>query len=472
MQLSPTHIPNPANLGIESKHRKALLCLLLSSAIFIAWGGFIAVHSPSGMGAFKAVFYTARCLIHHADPYEPATLQQLYTAEGGTFPSNPVDGFLFRRAMLVCVNLPTSLFLVAPLALLPWKVAALIWMALNAASLMLAAFAVWTIAKDQALRPATLLICLLLSNAELVFALGNLAGLVTSLCAIAVCCFLEDKHVGFGVFCLAVSLVLKPHDSAMVWFYFLLAGGAHRKRALLTLAVAALLTLPAALWVSHVAPQWLQELRANLYLLSAHGSVNDPGPDSLTFHSADTVISLQAFFSLIRDDPRFYNIASYLISGVLLCLGAVRVLKSRYSKANAWCAIAAITALSMLPVYHRAYDAKLLLLAVPACALLWREGGRLKWIAALVTTLALLCTADVPATILLNMMTSMRGGIASLGGRLLIAFVFHPAPLILLATGSFYLWIYFRRTANEKQRAGTVNDSLGAAVTAISGPGL
>jgi hypothetical protein len=472
MQLSPDHISNPAVLGTGSKHRKALLCLLFSSIIFVAWGGFIAVHSASGMGAFKAVFYAARCLLQHSDPYNPATLQQLYSAEGGTFPSNPVDAFLFRRAMLVCVNLPSSLFLIAPLALLPWKVAALIWMVLNAVSLMVAAFAVWSIAKDQALRPATLLICLLLCNAELVFALGNLAGLVASLCTIAVCCFLEDRYASFGVFCLAISLVLKPHDSGLVWLYFLLAGGVHRKRALQTLGVAALLTLPAVLWVSHVAPMWLQEIRANLRLLSAHGSVNDPGPASLTFHSADTVISLQAFFSLIRDDPRFYNLASYLISGALLCAGAVRVLQSRYTKTNAWCAIAAITALSMLPVYHRAYDAKLLLLAIPACALLWREGGRLKWIAGLVTTLALLCTADVPATILMNMMTSMKGGIASLWGRLLTAFVFHPAPLILLATGSFYLWIYFRYTAHERREAVTTNDALGAAVTAVSGPSL
>lgn len=450
------------------KLRKALLCLLISGAIFITWGSYIAATSASGMGALKAIFYGARCLMQHSDPYNPEVLQQVYASEGGKFPSNAADALLFGRAMLVCVNLPTSLFLVSPLALLPWKIAAVLWMVLNAAGLLASAMLIWIVARDRALKPSTLLICLLLCNAELVLALGNVAGIVISLCIIAVWCFLEERFVYAGILAMAFSLTLKPHDAGLVWLYFLLAGGVPRKRALQTLGVVALLTLPAILWVTHIAPEWLPEMRANLGTLSAHGSVNDPGPDSLTFHSADNVISLQALFSLIRDNPSFYNLASYLICSVLLVAGAIRVLKSRFTKSNAWFALAAIAALSMLPVYHRDYDAKLLLLAVPGCALLWSEGGRLKWIAGAMTTLALVCTADVPATILLMMMNSLKGGIASVWARLLTAFVFHPAPLVLLVTGVFYLWVYFERTAQEKRGSGPY-ESLGAAMATKAG---
>jgi hypothetical protein len=457
---------------ITSTERKALLCLLLSGAIFISWGSLIAMASYSGMGAFKAVFYGARCLMQHSDPYNPAVLQRVYRSEGGTLPSDPAKALFFRRAMLVCVNLPTALFLVAPLALLPWKMACLCWMALNAAGLLLAALLVWIVAGNRALKPATILICILLCNSELIFALGNLAGIVISLCVIAVWCFLEERFVRAGVLCLAVSLVLKPHDAALVWFYFLLAGGVYRKRALQTVVVAAVLALPAVLWVSHVSPQWMPELNSNLAALSAHGSVNDPGPDSLTFHSADHVISLQSAFSLFRDDPRFYNFASYLVCGSLLFAGAIRVLKSRFSKENAWFALAAIAALSMLPVYHRGYDAKLLLLTVPACSYLWAMGARLKWLAGLLTTSALLCTSDVPAAILLVTMNSLKVGIAGLWGKVFTVVLFHPAPLVLLATGVFYLWIYFRRTAQEKRGPVAAGESLGAAVAANHGASL
>ncbi len=432
-----------------SAQRKALLCLFLSGAIFITWGSIIALTSYSGMGAFKAVFYGARCLIEHSDPYNPAVLQHAYEADGGRYSPDPAAAFLFRRAMLVCVNLPTSMLLVAPLALLPLKMASLFWMALNAAGLLLAALLIWRVAETQALKAATILICILLLNCELVFGLGNFAGIVVSLCVVAVWCFLEKRFEYAGVLCLAVSLVIKPHDTALVWFYFLLAGGVYRKRALQAALVAAALAVPAVLWVSHVSPQWMQEMRSNLTLLSAHGSVNDPGPDSLTFHSADYVISLQGLFSLFRDVPSFYNLASYLICGSLLVAGAFRVLTSRFTKENAWIALAAIAALSMLPVYHRGYDAKLLLLTVPACSLLWASDARLKWTAALLTAFALLSTADVPSTILLTIMNGLKIGTASILGKVLTVFVFHPAPMVLLATGVFYLWVYFRRTAQN-----------------------
>jgi len=449
--------------------RKALVCLVLSAAISITWGSVIARNSYSGMGGLKAIYYGARCLMEHSDPYNPAVLQQEYWAEGNTFPVNPTEADLFRRGMLVCVNLPTSLFLIAPLAMLPWKIAASIWMVLDAVSLLMAAFLIWMAAKDYALKPATLLTCLLLANVEIVLALGNLAGIVTGLCIIAVWCFLEERFVRAGVICLAVSLALKPHDGGLVWLYFLLAGGVHRKRALQTLVVVAVLMLPAILWVSRESPQWPLELRANMHALSAHGSVNDPGPDSMTFRSVDHVISLQSSFSLIRDEPRFYDLASYITCGLLLLAGAICVFKARLTKQNAWLALAAVAALSMLPVYHRAYDAKLLLLAVPACAMLWREGGRAKWVAGLMTTLALASTADVPLTILLGIMKGVQGGIHGAWGKLLTAFAFHPAPLVLLATGIFYLWAYFRRTAHEGRGSADACESLGTAVATKGG---
>lgn len=454
--------------SIGSAHRKALVCLLLSAAISIAWGSWIAARSPSGLGAFKAIFYPARCLMHHSDPYDPTMLQRLYESEGGKFPSNPTEAFLFRRAMLVCVNLPTSLLFAALFAILPWKAAAGVWFLQNLAGIGIAAFLIWQVAKNDALKPATLLVGFILANSELLFALGNLSAVVESLCIISVCCFLQGRFVRPGVVCLGIGLALKPQIGGLVWFYFLLAGGANRKRALQSLLVAAALALPAVLWVSRVSPQWPQELRTNLHTLAAQGSVNDPGPASLTFRSADTVISLQSTFSLIHDEPRFYNLASSFICGLLFLAGAIRTLQSPSTEKNAWLALAAVSTLSLLPVYHRAYDAKLLLLAVPACALLWHEGGRIKWVAGIMTTLAIASTSDIPATILLGLMNETKH-IDSPEGKFLTAFIFHPAPLVLLATGSFYLWVYFHRASEKTPRAAMVSGQPRTSMTLRGG---
>lgn len=450
----------------------ALFFLLLSAAISIAWGSFLAATPYPGMAAFKGVYYASRCVIHHHDPYNAAVLQQNYALEGGIFPPKPADNLLFRQGMLVCVNLPTALFLIAPLAILPWKIASLVWLLLFAAGFVTAAFLIWNLSKNYTLKPPTLLICLWLANLEIVLAVGNLAGIVIGLCVIGVWCLIEERFVGAGILCLAVSLVLKPHDVAILLVYFLLAGGAHRIRALWVLALTAAMALPAVLWVSAVAPQWRHEMSANLQSLAARGSVNDPGPASLTFHSADSVISLQSPLSLIRDDPHFYHPLSYAICGLLLLAGAILVLRVRFTKQNAWIALAAISAISILPVYHRAYDAKLMLLSVPACAILWREGGRLKWLAGLITTLAIASTSDVPASFLIQTMASIKVVPGSTWGNLMTAFVFHPAPLILLVTGCFYLWVYYDRAAQERRECEAAGQALNATLAATSGDRL
>jgi len=76
------------------------------------------------------------------------------------------------------------------------------------------------------------LIGFFLANCELLIVLGNMAGVAIGLCVVAVWCFLRERYVAAGIFCLAISLAIKPHDSGLVWLYFLLAGGIYRRRAL------------------------------------------------------------------------------------------------------------------------------------------------------------------------------------------------------------------------------------------------
>jgi hypothetical protein len=100
----------------------------------------------------------------------------------------------------------------------------------------------------------------------------------------------------------------------------------------------------------------------------------------------------------------------------------------------------------MLVTYHRPYDAKLLLLAVPACAMLWVERGLIGWLALLVTTAAIVSTADIPLTLLLILNQNVHMSAAGSIGKMLSAMLMRPTPLVLLAMGVFYLHVYLRRT--------------------------
>jgi len=418
-----------------------LFWLLLCSGISIAWG-FSGAQGATGWADFKSVYYGTRCLIQHHDPYKLSELNGVCSVEDGERLSDAVQA---DKALGLYVNIPTTFIFVAPFAMLPWGPAHLLWMTVTAGSVILAALLMWDLAGSYAPNVSLFLICFLLANCELIFSGCNPAGIVVGLCVVAAWCFLQGRFVAAGILCLAVSLAMKPHDAGLVWLYFLLAGGVYRKRALQTLLVTVVLGGLALLWVAPIAPHWIGELHSNLSAISAPGGINEPGPASFSGRKASMVIDLQAAISVIRDDPRIYNLTSYIICGALLLVWSIRTLRSRFSQRRAWLALAAIVPLSMLVTYHRPWDAKLLMLTVPACAMLWAEGGRIRWVAFLVTTAGIVSTADIPLAILCMLSRNLDAEIGGVFGQILRVLLMQPVPLVLLMMSIFYLWVYLRR---------------------------
>lgn len=432
-------------MNTTSSRQLGLAMVLFCGAISLVWGFYLG-QTGNGWVDYKAVYYGTRTLIAHRDPYKVSDLDEVYRAENGALPNETANA---HQAVTLYVNVPTTFVLVAPFALLPWGPAHLAWIAITAGLFFLAAILMWDVGTRYAPRISAILTCILVANCQSLFLGGNTAGITVCLCVIAVWCFVEDRFVAAGVVCLGLSLAMKPHDGGLVWLFFLLAGAAYRKRALQSLAITAAISLAAFLWVSHVAPHWIQEWRMNLWTISQPGGINEPGPNSLTGHSSAMVVDLQAALSVLRDDPRFYNPVSYLISGLLLLLWLVRTLWSKVSPRNVWFALAAITALTMLITYHRPWDAKLLLLTVPACAILRARGGRTGTVAVAIGVAAMVLTGDIFLTVLVNIARFLHASTATLGGRLLMLALNRPATLILLAMAIFYLWIYVQPSRAE-----------------------
>jgi riboflavin transporter FmnP len=430
-----------------------LYLMMLGGVMFLLLGVVLENTVPGPMSDFKAIYYAARCVIHHSDPYKDGEILKEYRADGGEFPADPNIAQSVRRAVLTCINLPTSLFLVAPFALLPWGPAHALWMIGMAACLLLAAYLMWNLSAGFEPVIAGALIGFVLANSEVLTIIGNAAGIVIGLCLVAVWCFVKRRFEMVGVLCLALSLTFKPHDAGFVWLYFLLVGGVFRKRALQALAVTAVLCLPAVLWVGHVSPHWMVELHNNLAATSARGDLNDPGPTSMGAHTLGMVVSLQTVTSLWRDEPGFYNVAAYLIAGPLILIWIAVTLRRRFTMERGWLALAAIAALSLLPVYHRIYDAKLLLLTVPACAMLWAEGGVTGKLALAVNAAAFVLTGDLPWVIFSVALGYLRPMMPWFSDTMLTAVVVFPAPMALLAMSIFYLWVYARRGSEPSLNA-------------------
>ena len=430
-----------------------LYLLILGSLVFLLLGGVLENVAPAPMSDFNAIYYGARCVTHGANPYRGGAILNEFQADGGRFPADPTISRSVQRAILVCINLPTSLFLMAPFAVLGYHASHLLWMAFMAASLLAAAYFMWDLGSGFDPVLAGALAGLVLANSEVLVIIGNAAAAVIGLSLVAVWCFVKNRFAALGVICLAVSLAFKPHDAGFVWLYFLLAGGTFRKRAIQTLVLAAAISIPAVLWVSNVAPHWIHDLHANLIATSARGDLNDPGPSSMGAHTLGMVISLQTVVSVFRDEPSFYNPVTYLLAGPLILIWMAVTLRRNFSEERMWLALAAISALSLLPVYHRIYDAKLLLLSVPACAMLWAERGLVGWLAFLLNSISILLTSDLPWVFFSIILSHRSATLPWLSGSLLNALVIFPAPAFLFVMSVFYLWVYVSRSSLSKVNA-------------------
>jgi hypothetical protein len=423
---------------------KSVILILLCSAFSIVTGRWLDQSSGAGTSSYRAVYYGARCLLHHADPYNPDEFSRIYMAESGALPRDAARRPLFLRAVMVCVNLPTTLFLLIPLALLPWGISHVLWLAFIAISLTVAAVLAYDLTNEGS-RLSLVLICFVMANCQVLFTVANTAGLAVGLCVIAVWCLIRQRFAWLGVFALAISLALKPHDSGLVWLWLLVSGGLLRKRALQTAVLVVALAMPSVLVVAHSSPHWRTELAGNLAATSSHGDISDPGPASNSRErSADIIIDLQTLLSLLRDDPRFYNPATYLICGSLLIIWLVSALRRVAAPSSSFFALAFIVALTMLVSYHRPYDAKLLLLAIPACAQLRRQSHRVATLGIMLTAAAVVFTSDIPAAIHSLLVARMRLETLPITERIIAALPARPAPAFLFAFAIFYLALYLR----------------------------
>jgi hypothetical protein len=319
-------------------------------------------------------------------------------------------------------------------------------MILTCAAFLLAAFLMWDLGSRSAPLICGFLLCLFVIDQELLIEIGNAAGVVVALCLIAVWCFLRKRFELAGVLCLALSLAIKPHDSGLVWLYFLTAGGVFRKRALQAVLCVIVLCVPAILWVHHLGPNWMAELHQNLAAASGPGGINDPGPSGFDprFYGSNAV-SLQSAVSIFRADPHFYNLMSYLICGTVLIIWFIIGVRSRFSPSLAALALAPLAALSMLPVYHRQHDTCLLMLTVPACTLLWSEGQSIGRWALFITAGVAVLLSNLSLQFLAIVSAPIRAATSGLAGQMLTLLLTRPAPIVLLALVVFYLWAYSSR---------------------------
>ncbi|MFP5234260.1 MAG: glycosyltransferase 87 family protein [Acidobacteriota bacterium] len=428
-----------------------LAVLVFCMAISVLWSNsFRAGDAKTGvgfMGDLREIYLGSRCVMHHQDPYDPQTVLKVFLDAGGKFP--PKEGPLRQEALIVTtlqVNLPTTLFLLAPLALLSWGAVEVIGTLITAISFLVAGYLIWDLCGSTNPKLFGCLVGFVLANCVQLLAIGNIAGFVVSASLIATWCFLKNRWTAVGAVLFALCLLIKPHDVGFVWLYFVLAGGVPRKRALQALAITCVIGAAAAMWIAPASPHWYHELHENHTIVSQPGSTSDPSIAGITSGKVGAILDLQAALSVIIHNPRAYNLVSYLIAGPLLAIWLWITLRRRNTQEQTLLGLAAVAVLTLLPIYHRPYDAKMLMLAFPACAMLWRSAGLRRWVSIGLTAAGLLITCEIVQAILLVWTGVAPAGPESDAKSTAISVL---PPVILLAMGCFFLWEYVRSRPTE-----------------------
>ena len=424
----------------ESMNKQRIAILLIftfASSFSLTWGLIRARLAKGTEVDYKVVYIGARCLLRHCDPYNRDQLMKVYFDEGGERLPPPPPGY--RQHYLVAEQLypPTAELFFVPFALFSWPTAYFLWVGTTFVLLSCSAFLIWSVAAGYAPDPPFYLTCIILANSGILLASGNPAGIAVSLCVIGVWCIVQSRFVWLGVFCLACSLAIKPHDTALVWLALMVVGGSFRRRALQSFAIMAAFAVASFVWFQQISPGWMHELQSNVFGYSTGGSRNDPAGAT-----APGMVNLQPMLTLVRNDPRFYNLAALAILAPIFLAWIYVTLRSRRTREEIWLGLAGIACLTLLPLYHRSYDAKILILTLPACAILTAKRGPVAWVALALTSLGVLVTSDLPVAALDIVAPPFPSG--AVGSNLLFLILGRPAGLVILCLSAFYVWAYAR----------------------------
>jgi hypothetical protein len=184
------------------------------------------------------------------------------------------------------------------------------------------------------------------------------------------------------------SLAVKPQIGGLIVLYFL-GQRIYRRYAAFALvgALALLLSAGLTLRLHPNSANWTSTLRANLSATLSPGGSADPRPAN---QEAIGDMNLQSLTSIFFSNAEKFNHVAY---GLFLVLLAVLIMVLPWPQAS-WethaLALAALSILSLMPVYHRFYDTRLLLLTVPAVILTFEKRRLLGAVIAVLTILAVI----------------------------------------------------------------------------------
>jgi len=372
----------------RARHTAALLLLLIAAAIF----SVRTVLKPGErLWDFSICALSARAYLNGENPYDHAVLEKIWRAE-----ASPAAGVTPPTGWLYAIVPPPVLLALTPFAAMPSSIAQPLWMAFSLGLLGLAIAAAASLARIRFGSAAWFVLfagVLLLGPAQSVIHAGQPAGPAISLIVIAIWCIARPRsrrgtttiagEVGRGdvvlpAILLTLAIALKAQLALP--FVALLLLRSPRKAGLLALCFSAIFIVLSLVPLQARGIPWTADWTRNIRDSSATGQPNDY---STANSSRDHLLNLQMPGYAMSQNRMLSEIVAISVTAILgfvwLWL-ALRRTKPKFlageeeGPSPLLLPAAALGVIILLPVYHRYYDATILMLPLAwALAALHRQ---------------------------------------------------------------------------------------------------
>ncbi|MGA8274544.1 MAG: glycosyltransferase family 87 protein [Candidatus Sulfotelmatobacter sp.] len=384
-----------------------LVLVLIAGAEFMLRGPVRAVQTATGFNDFLSPYIQAGAFVNGQDPYSPQVLLGLWPAQALHFlflPKEVANGTLVANRGIPTAYPITALVLLAPFTFLSWNFAYGVWFAVNFVLFAIMLCALVGLAGFSYREPSAILLVaatLALAPFHTGFVTGNVTLAAVELSVIAIWSGRRHYDTAAAVL-LAIAAGLKPQIGLCFLLYYLL-----RRRwricgiGLALLAGVAVLGL-LRLELGHT--PWLSNYLNDNHVLLETGVLGNFTAINPTRFG---LINLQvALYPLLGSVPETNDLAVAI--GVSLLAVWARYVWTRTREIEPQddgelLDLSAVAVISLLPVYHRFYDATLLVLALCLTFVFFRKD---RFFA--ITSLLLMLPFLVPGGTLLE--TMQRSG--------------------------------------------------------------
>ncbi len=344
----------------DRSHGRYLLSTTLAVALVAVAAGVFFVRTvwqPQYRPCDFSVYYTAgRGWLLGSDPYNRQATYDLWLAAGGRADIMPSDvREQGNEPWMPIVVLPPSFPVMAPLSAMPTRVAVPVWYIICSALLLAQTAALSVMIGSSLLRPAGLLLLaatLLLAPVHDNFGWAQPSSPTISLIILAMYAGMRGRELTCAVI-VGLATALKPQlGGVFLVYYFLISGARFRIMSVALLALLSIVGL-APLWLRDTA--WIAGWQENMHLAEAPGGFSSTSTEN---PGRSAMLNLNVVLNVVIHNRTAVNVLAVAITAALAVVLAWcrRKMRSHHELLS----LSMLSILALLPVYHRFYDAALL----------------------------------------------------------------------------------------------------------------